>query len=79
RPMNCFMLYRSAYLQRARIWYRQNMRCCRQNKQQAFSSLIGESWAMEDPEIREEFKSYARIEDENHKAVHKSYKFSPRK
>lgn len=79
RPLNSFMLYRSAYLSTAKAWYSQHMRCCHQNKQQALSSLIGKIWAMESPELREEFKNYANIEKENDKAAHKSYKYSPLK
>jgi hypothetical protein len=72
RPMNSFMLYRSAYIQRAKIW-------SPQHKQQVLSALIGQSWHMEDPEIKKMYMAYAAIEKENHQIAHKMYRFSPRR
>ncbi len=72
RPMNSFMLYRSAYAERTKIW-------CLQNNHQVVSSVSGESWPLESAEVRERYNEYARIERENHQAAHPGYKFSPSK
>ncbi|PSN72902.1 HMG box protein [Corynespora cassiicola Philippines] len=72
RPMNSFMLYRSAYAERTKQW-------CLQNNHQVVSSVSGESWPMEPPEIRELYNEYAKIERINHQNAHPTYKFSPSK
>jgi hypothetical protein len=72
RPMNSFMLYRSAYAERTKQW-------CLQNNHQIVSSVSGESWPMEPPEVREQFNEWAKIERANHAAAHPDYKFSPSK
>jgi hypothetical protein len=72
RPMNSFMLYRSAYAERTKQW-------CLQNNHQVVSSVSGESWPMEPPEVREQFNKWAKIERANHAAAHPDYKFSPSK
>lgn len=70
--MNSFMMYRSAYAERTKMW-------CLQNNHQVVSSVSGESWPMEPPEIRELYIEYARIERDNHAKAHPDYKFSPAK
>nr|POE71399.1 transcription factor ste11 [Quercus suber] len=72
RPMNSFMLYRSAYADRTKVW-------CTQNNHQVVSSLSGESWPMESQEVRDQFNEWARVERQNHQAAHPDYKFSPSK
>lgn len=72
RPMNSFMLYRSAYAERAKAW-------CFQNNHQIVSSVAGESWPLEPPEVRDRFNEYAKIERINHQSAHPTYKFSPSK
>jgi len=72
RPMNSFMLYRSAYAERTKMW-------CAQNNHQVVSSVSGESWPMEPPEVREQYNKYATTERANHAKAHPSYKFSPSK
>ncbi|CBX92651.1 similar to HMG box protein [Plenodomus lingam JN3] len=72
RPMNSFMLYRSAYAERAKSW-------CLQNNHQVVSSVAGESWPLEPTEIRELYNEYAKIERINHQNAHPTYKFSPSK
>jgi hypothetical protein len=72
RPMNSFMLYRSAYAERTKIW-------CLQNNHQVVSSVSGESWPLEPPEVRDRYSEYARVERENHAKAHPGYKFSPSK
>ena len=72
RPMNSFMLYRSAYAERTKMW-------CLQNNHQIVSSVSGESWPLEPSEVREQYNEYARIERDNHQKAHPGYKFSPSK
>ena len=72
RPMNSFMLYRSAYADRTKHW-------CLQNNHQVVSSVSGESWPMEPEEVRNQFNEWAKIERTNHQAAHPEYKFSPSK
>jgi hypothetical protein len=72
RPLNSFMLYRSAYLNKARAW-------CRQNKEQVLSQVIGESWKMETSEVRAYYERFAKLEHANHFKAHPTYKFSPRR
>ncbi|KAK5134150.1 hypothetical protein LTR08_006925 [Meristemomyces frigidus] len=72
RPMNSFMLYRSAYADRTKAW-------CVQNNHQVVSSVSGESWPMEPQEVRDQFNEWSKIERANHAAAHPEYKFSPSK
>jgi len=72
RPMNSFMLYRSAYADRTKAW-------ATQNNHQVVSSVAGESWPMEPQEVRDQFNEWAKIERANHAAAHPDYKFSPSK
>ncbi|KAJ5058843.1 hypothetical protein J3E74DRAFT_247337 [Bipolaris maydis] len=72
RPMNSFMLYRSAFAERAKSW-------CLQNNHQVVSSVAGESWPLEPPEIRDLYSEYAKLERINHQNAHPTYKFSPSK
>ncbi|KAF2869974.1 HMG box protein-like protein [Massariosphaeria phaeospora] len=72
RPMNSFMLYRSAYAERTKHW-------CTQNNHQVVSSVSGESWPLEPPEVRDMYNDFAKIERINHQNAHPTYKFSPSK
>jgi HMG (high mobility group) box len=72
RPMNSFMLYRSAYAERTKAW-------CSQNNHQVVSSVSGASWPLEPPEVREFYNNLAKIERHNHQLAHPNYKFSPAK
>lgn len=72
RPMNSFMLYRSAYAERTKQW-------CTQNNHQIVSSVSGESWPMEPDEVRDQFDLWAKTERQNHHDAHPTYKFSPSK
>ena len=72
RPMNSFMLYRSAYAERTKLW-------CLQNNHQVVSSVSGESWPLEPLAIREKYNEMAKLERLNHQAAHPGYKFSPSK
>jgi hypothetical protein len=72
RPMNSFMLYRSAYAERTKAW-------CAENNHQVVSSVSGESWPLEPPDVREFYNELAKIERINHQNAHPDYKFSPSK
>jgi hypothetical protein len=72
RPMNSFMLYRSAYAERTKAW-------CVHNNHQVVSSVSGESWPLEPPEVRDYYNELARMERMNHQNAHPDYKFSPSK
>jgi len=70
RPSNSFILYRSAYADRARNFQKSA-------NHQIVSSLAGESWAMEPPEIRKQYDDWAKLERENHAKAFPEYKFQP--
>ncbi|PYI12413.1 HMG box protein [Aspergillus sclerotiicarbonarius CBS 121057] len=72
RPMNSFMLYRSAYAARIKHLFGQN-------NHQVVSEAAGNSWRLEPREIREKYELLASIEKSNHLKAHPGYKFSPSK
>jgi len=72
RPMNSFMLYRSAYADRVKQF-------CKENNHQVVSQVSGASWPMEPKEIREMYEKYASIERDNHHNANPDYKFAPNK
>ncbi|PWY80646.1 hypothetical protein BO70DRAFT_315891 [Aspergillus heteromorphus CBS 117.55] len=72
RPMNSFMLYRSAYADRTKKLFSQN-------NHQVVSEAAGDSWRLETQEIREKYERLASIEKDNHLKAHPGYKFSPAK
>lgn len=72
RPMNSFMLYRSAYTERAKEW-------CAQNNHQVVSKVCGMSWPLEEPAIREKYEFLALKERDSHREAHPDYKFAPAK
>ncbi|KEQ83044.1 hypothetical protein D6C99_01775 [Aureobasidium pullulans] len=73
RPMNRFMLYRSAYAERTKKW-------CDQNNHQIVSKVTGQSWKQLEPkEVKDYYDKLATIERENHQRAFPEYKFSPAK
>lgn len=72
RPMNSFMLYRSAYAERIKQW-------CAQNNHQVVSRVSGQSWPLEPPKVREYYERCAVLERDNHQRAHPEYKFAPNK
>ena len=72
RPMNSFMLYRSAYADRAKHF-------CQENNHQVVSKVTGASWPLEPKEVREMYEEFARIERDAHQNAHPDYKFAPNK
>lgn len=72
RPMNSFMLYRSAYAERVKEY-------CKEGNHQIISQITGASWAMEPQETKELYEKYADIDRQNHQKAHPDYKFAPNK
>ncbi|KAJ6171053.1 hypothetical protein N7470_000120 [Penicillium chermesinum] len=72
RPMNSFMLYRSSYAPRIKVFIGQT-------NHQEVSRAAGCGWKMEPIEIREMYEEFARTERDNHAATHPEYKFKPQK
>ncbi|KAJ5972215.1 High mobility group superfamily [Penicillium vulpinum] len=72
RPMNSFMLYRSAYAERTK-------RLVGANNHQIVSKVAGQGWKQEPIEIRRKYEDLAKLERDNHAATHPDYKFSPNK
>lgn len=72
RPMNSFMLYRSAYADRTKKYGEQQ-------NHQIVSAMAGESWPMESEDIRNQFDEWAKLERQHHQEAHPNYKFSPSK
>ncbi len=70
RPSNSFILYRSAYADRARSFQKSA-------NHQIVSSIAGESWAIEPAEIRKQYDAWAKLERENHAKAFPEYKFQP--
>ncbi|PLN85339.1 hypothetical protein BDW42DRAFT_2632 [Aspergillus taichungensis] len=71
RPMNSFILYRSAYAERTKEWLSQN-------NHQEVSKVAGQSWKMEPRDIKQKYASLANIEKANHEKAHPGYKYSPK-
>ena len=71
RPLNTFMLYRSAYIDRAKAW-------CLENKQDTLSIILGQSWSLEPENLRNMYREYTRLEESNHRLAYPTYKFSLR-
>ncbi|KAJ5333210.1 High mobility group [Penicillium brevicompactum] len=72
RPMNAYLLYRSAYTARAKV-------LVGANNHQIVSKVTGSSWHMEPEDIQRKYQELARIERDNHAAAHPDYKFAPLK
>lgn len=72
RPMNAFMLYRSAYSERTKAW-------CVQNNHQIVSQVSGQSWKLEPDGVQGFYNELAKVERDNHQLAHPDYKFSPSK
>ncbi|OAX83581.1 hypothetical protein ACJ72_02059 [Emergomyces africanus] len=70
RPMNSFMLYRSAYAEATKEW-------CSQNNHQVVSRVAGISWQQEPQEVRDYYERLANVERDNHDKAHPNYKFVP--
>ncbi|KAJ5742526.1 uncharacterized protein N7511_011258 [Penicillium nucicola] len=72
RPMNSFMLYRSAYTERIKKLFRVN-------NHRVVSKIAGQGWKFEPSAVRQKYADLAKLERDAHTAVHPEYKYSPRK
>jgi hypothetical protein len=72
RPMNSFMLYRSAFADRTKVW-------CTDQNHQTVSTVCGVSWKMESQSLKNYYGELAKIERVNHQKAHPDYKFQPAK
>jgi len=72
RPMNSFMLYRSAYSERTKAW-------CTANNHQIVSSVSGASWPLEPASVREFYSELSKTERARHAEAFPEYKFQPAK
>ncbi|KAJ5564830.1 hypothetical protein N7513_001072 [Penicillium frequentans] len=70
RPMNAFMMYRSAYAERAKV-------LINQRNYQVVNSAIADSWAVETEEVKNHYRDMANIEKDNHQRTFPQYKFKP--
>lgn len=79
RPLNSFILYRSAYAERINEYVSitaQKGDCGGVNHQNV-SRLAGESWRVEREEVRRLFEAYARVEKGEHAKAWPGYKYKP--
>lgn len=72
RPMNAFMLYRSAYTARCKEYLGME-------NHQEISRAIGASWRLESESFKGRFNEWSRIERSNHAVAFPGYKFQPKK
>ena len=72
RPLNSFMLYRSAYITVAKAQYPYS-------RQNDLSTIVAMSWHKEGQELHKVYDAYANIERCNHHSAYPRYKFSPQK
>jgi hypothetical protein len=72
RPMNSFMLYRSAYSERTKAW-------CTANNHQVVSSVSGASWPLEPASVREFYNDLSKTERQRHAEAFPEYRFQPAK
>ncbi|KAJ6029410.1 hypothetical protein N7499_000558 [Penicillium canescens] len=72
RPMNSFMLYRSAYSERTK-------KLVGVTNHQVVSRIAGQGWKLEPYDIRKKYEDLAKLERDAHAATHPEYKFSPNK
>jgi hypothetical protein len=70
RPINCFMLYRRAFIDSA-------IAMVSIKQQHVLSAIIADSWRRESADVREQFEQLANIEKYHHRELWPDYKFSP--
>ncbi|KAJ9652938.1 hypothetical protein H2198_007847 [Neophaeococcomyces mojaviensis] len=73
RPVNCFMMYRTAYSVRIKQWAAQG------NNNQLISRVAGASWVLESDELKEFYTRCAEADKANHQAAFPDYKYDPKK
>ncbi|KAI3318104.1 hypothetical protein HD806DRAFT_513123 [Xylariaceae sp. AK1471] len=72
RPLNAFILYRKTYGK-----FVESLKGTANNT--CVSRIVGASWRAEDKEVKDRFRRYARIEEENHRLAFPDYKYKPGK
>lgn len=72
RPMNNFMLYRAAWADRCKHYFKIT-------NHQKVSKILGHSWRLESAALKEEWSNLAKGESENHKTHLPEYKYQPSK
>lgn len=70
RAMNCFILYRRAYSDRASQY-------CQHSAQPCVSDLLGKSWRMETDEVRKQYRFWANQEVIAHRKAFPEYTYRP--
>jgi hypothetical protein len=79
RPMNNFILYRSAYSDLTKVWLASERPDFAKDNHQNISGFTGRSWGLETDECKIIFSRLAARERENHSKAHPDYKFEPNK
>ena len=72
RPMNAFMLYRSAWADRCKAFFDVT-------NHQLVSKIMGASWAMESANVKEHWTKLSGKESDNHKVHLPNYRYQPSK
>lgn len=72
RPMNAFMMYKSAYSERAKAFLKMK-------NFQDVNTALGESWGIEIDEVKTYYIDTSKLEHQNHAAAHPDYQFKPKK
>lgn len=70
RPINAFILYRSAYAEGAK-------RCAEEDHQNTISIITALSWNMETPDVRNKYDNLAQTEKAQHAKAHPTYRYTP--
>lgn len=76
-PMNCFMLYRSAYSERVRVILGASEPGA--VSQISISQVTGASWKNESGHIRQQYKALAMIDRKNHETAFPEYNHNSRR
>ncbi|KAJ5280968.1 hypothetical protein N7478_006340 [Penicillium angulare] len=72
RPMNAFMMYKSAYSERAKAFLKMK-------NFQDVNKALGKSWKMELEEVASYYIEMSKLEHKNHATAHPDYQFKPKK
>lgn len=72
RPMNAFLLYRSAWADRCKSYFGLS-------NHQYVSQILGASWSMESAAVKDQWKALSTLESDNHKVHLPDYRYQPSK
>ncbi|KAF2157697.1 hypothetical protein K461DRAFT_317756 [Myriangium duriaei CBS 260.36] len=70
RPSNSFILYRSAYTEKTKVW-------AKTDNHQVISKFLGLFWAIEPQGLKDRYAVWADIDKANHQLAFPSYKYEP--